>query len=481
MAEESGGAGWWGSWGNDLLSSVKAKSAETLSLVKHDLAEFVTTIHYDTSSTIADTATNVKEKLKVKEDEEDGSTTTVIRQGMSNWLGSLSAALKDNISNVAAAIGDDPVAGSSGQVFDRNQARRHEIQTDPATYCTDPDGHPAQYEEWCNGFDLEQHKGEISELLVNMPEIRALYTKLVPAAVHHSLFWHRYFYRIHQLDEEEKRRAALVERANKMQEDELGWDDEEEAWDADDVSKEKIKVQDDVVNLTTNEPISQESATEGHDPTPNETEQLPTEDQQDGAEEKWSANKLPAPSATSQTSPQPESAPALNAETSHSDEPSKPTTELKGEASEVSVCVVDEHSRGQEKDDLTGSHLDATGCGEDHAALIAEASAEEPEKEIKRENSTNGSIDSSWSKISDEELKSHSCRDTLHLAADSTGKPVPSPSPSGRSSSSAVLLPAVPDEEDIAWDDDFDDDDVTDHVTAAGGAEDDDDDWENWE
>lgn len=35
------------------------------------------------------------------------------------------------------------------------------------------------FEEWCKTFDPEQHKGEISELLVNVPEIRALYAKLV--------------------------------------------------------------------------------------------------------------------------------------------------------------------------------------------------------------------------------------------------------------------------------------------------------------
>ena len=40
-------------------------------------------------------------------------------------------------------------------------------------------GHLSMFEEWCNSFDPEQHKGEISELLVNVPEIRALYAKLV--------------------------------------------------------------------------------------------------------------------------------------------------------------------------------------------------------------------------------------------------------------------------------------------------------------
>ena len=41
-------------------------------------------------------------------------------------------------------------------------------------------GHFGMYEEWFKTFDPEQHKGEISELLVNVPEIRALYAKLVP-------------------------------------------------------------------------------------------------------------------------------------------------------------------------------------------------------------------------------------------------------------------------------------------------------------
>ena len=40
-------------------------------------------------------------------------------------------------------------------------------------------GHFGMYEEWCKTFDPEEHKGEISELLVNVPEIRALYAKLV--------------------------------------------------------------------------------------------------------------------------------------------------------------------------------------------------------------------------------------------------------------------------------------------------------------
>lgn len=40
-------------------------------------------------------------------------------------------------------------------------------------------GPPEQFENWLSTFRLEEMKGEISELLVNSPSIRALYTKMV--------------------------------------------------------------------------------------------------------------------------------------------------------------------------------------------------------------------------------------------------------------------------------------------------------------
>lgn len=43
-------------------------------------------------------------------------------------------------------------------------------------YCPGP---PEQFDNWLSSFSLEDKKGEISELLVNSPSIRALYTKMV--------------------------------------------------------------------------------------------------------------------------------------------------------------------------------------------------------------------------------------------------------------------------------------------------------------
>ena len=59
------------------------------------------------------------------------------------------------------------------------QARLHAVQVDPGTYIKEPSGSPETYSMWCEGFDLDSKKGEVSDLLVSKVEVRALYTKLV--------------------------------------------------------------------------------------------------------------------------------------------------------------------------------------------------------------------------------------------------------------------------------------------------------------
>lgn len=54
-------------------------------------------------------------------------------------------------------------------------------------------GPPEQFDNWLSGFSLEDKKAEISELLVNSPSIRALYTKMVVIVA----FFNTYSYRAH--------------------------------------------------------------------------------------------------------------------------------------------------------------------------------------------------------------------------------------------------------------------------------------------
>ena len=59
------------------------------------------------------------------------------------------------------------------------KARRRAIQVDTGTYLNRPSGDDERYADWLKSFDIETHKGEISELLVTLVEVRSLYTSLV--------------------------------------------------------------------------------------------------------------------------------------------------------------------------------------------------------------------------------------------------------------------------------------------------------------
>ncbi|KAJ8289446.1 hypothetical protein GJAV_G00001400 [Gymnothorax javanicus] len=227
MAEGEGG--WWGGWLQQSYQAVKDKSAEAYEFIKRDLTEFTNVVQHDTACSIVATASAVRSKLAV-----EGSTTETtekVKKSLSNLLGVITDTLApppdktidcDVITLMATPAG-------TTEVYDSTKARLYSLQADPATYCNEPDGPPELFEDWLRGFSLDEKKGEISELLVNSPSIRSLYTKMVPAAVAHSEFWQRYFYRVHQLDQEEARRVALKQRAEQVTHSEaLGWEEEEE-------------------------------------------------------------------------------------------------------------------------------------------------------------------------------------------------------------------------------------------------------------
>uniref|UniRef100_A0A3Q3QKR6 BSD domain-containing protein n=1 Tax=Monopterus albus TaxID=43700 RepID=A0A3Q3QKR6_MONAL len=211
-----------------LFDSSPSQSSEALDFLKRDLTEFSTVVQHDTACSIVATATAVRNKLAV---EGSSETTEKVKKSLSSFLGVITDTLapppdktidRDVITLVATAAG-------TTEVYDSTKARLYSLQADPATYCNEPDGPPEQFDNWLSSFSLENMKGEISEHLVNSPSIRALYTKMVPAAVTHSEFWERYFYKVFQLDQEEARRVALKQRAEQSTHTEiLGWEEEEE-------------------------------------------------------------------------------------------------------------------------------------------------------------------------------------------------------------------------------------------------------------
>ncbi|XP_078536851.1 BSD domain-containing protein 1 [Lissotriton helveticus] len=227
MAEGEDG-GWWRSWLQQSYQNVREKSVEALEFIKRDLTEFSQVVQHDTACTIAATATVVKEKLAV---ENTAGPTEKVKKGLSDFLGAISDTFAPSPDKTIDCDVITLMATPSGSTepYDSTKARLYSMQSDPATYCNEPDGPPELFESWLSQWSLEDMKGEISDLLVNSPSIRALYTKMVPAAVSHSEFWQRYFYKVYTLEQEEARRCALKQRAEQSAHEEHSrWEEDEE-------------------------------------------------------------------------------------------------------------------------------------------------------------------------------------------------------------------------------------------------------------
>ncbi|XP_042741175.1 BSD domain-containing protein 1 [Lagopus leucura] len=221
-------AGWWRSWLQQSYQAVKEKSTEALEFMKRDLAEFTQVVQHDTACTIAATASVVKDKLARTE---ASGATEKVRKGISDFLGVISDTFAPSPDKTIDCDVITLMATPTGttEPYDSAKARLYSLQSDPATYCNEPDGPAELLEAWLSQFSLEEKKGEITELLATSPSIRALYTKMVPAAVSHLEFWQRYFYKVHRLEQDEVRREALKQRAEQsIHQEEPGWEEDEE-------------------------------------------------------------------------------------------------------------------------------------------------------------------------------------------------------------------------------------------------------------
>ncbi|XP_050402266.1 BSD domain-containing protein 1 isoform X2 [Patella vulgata] len=208
--DEGSGESWWGSW----IQAAKDTSASAMEFVRRDLGEFTCTVQADTQHAVSATSTTVKETLKA---ENAATAKSRMKEGINSLFQGLSKALTIPPDD----DGQKPVlvVSSESAIYDRSKVRLHAIQVDPGTYLNEPTGPREHFIEWCQHFDMESRKGDVSELLVSKVEVRALYTKLVPAQVSHAEFWQRYFYKLHQMALDEARKQALIKRAERSRTD----------------------------------------------------------------------------------------------------------------------------------------------------------------------------------------------------------------------------------------------------------------------
>jgi len=116
------------------------------------------------------------------------------------------------------------------------QSKLDILQASRTTYTSDPEGDLE--EEWSkfqNDFSVDSQT-EIHSLL-GVSAIRNLHEELVPKTVSNEQFWSRYFFRVKQLENEERRRRVLLQRLSsdaksapeeeEPEEPEFNWDEEE--------------------------------------------------------------------------------------------------------------------------------------------------------------------------------------------------------------------------------------------------------------
>jgi len=207
------GSSWW-----SFVDVVKKKSENLITIYKEDLREFTAQIQ-----------TDAKEILK-RAPETDQLITSTISSGISGLLG-----LVQIVDTQDAATSEPEENNGSftpkNVLVDRLSSRILALQSDLATYCTDPVD-KEDFETWYKTFHLNEKTEEISQILLSNQKMRDIHTKLVPLVVSYGKFWERYFYKLRKLSIEEERRAALVKRAttssNSLDEEELAWEEEEE-------------------------------------------------------------------------------------------------------------------------------------------------------------------------------------------------------------------------------------------------------------
>lgn len=214
-----------------LVKSIATKSESVIEIYRRDLDEFGAGLKKETA-VLADAIKDLPapiESLEYVGHAIDGlgssvwkGTVEVIAQGKDAFL----ADEGDGYSSDAQRAGSN----TAGR-FSRFEVQVCAIQSDPSTYCEDPED-LGEFGLWRKEVSLEEKAAEIESLAGAGGAMEAVYGKLVPNVVDHETFWWRYFYKIHKLKQAEDARASLVKRAIAGdEEEELSWeiDDDEEA------------------------------------------------------------------------------------------------------------------------------------------------------------------------------------------------------------------------------------------------------------
>ncbi|KAJ6217263.1 hypothetical protein RDWZM_008420 [Blomia tropicalis] len=179
---------------------------------------------------------NVAPLTKAVEGEDEDEPQLFNMETINTWTNLLTDRAKSTISMVKDTLvesifinreylvdelDEDPFVLKDGQIVPIEGWKQllYELQTNPDTYCREPNGPPEDYDLWLTKFNLINYQKQMEILLETVPEIKKLHQGLVPKELSESDFWHRYYYKVFQLKEHQKHLILSTNRSTNVADD----------------------------------------------------------------------------------------------------------------------------------------------------------------------------------------------------------------------------------------------------------------------
>jgi len=201
--------------------NIYEKSSKLSKTVAQDVTDLTGALVEDSVETYSVLSEATRSTIEQVSSKKTAETANAMKNSVFGALNAISSAI------LADSSDSESEDGKSKSVVSGPAARLANLRTNPATYCNEAED-MVHFLQWTESFNVEgqEIKAEISDIMVECPEVRALYSKLVPSAVAHNDFWTRYFYKLSMLETAESKRQSLVERATTDEEEDLeSWGD----------------------------------------------------------------------------------------------------------------------------------------------------------------------------------------------------------------------------------------------------------------
>ncbi|KAF7488268.1 BSD domain-containing protein 1 [Sarcoptes scabiei] len=255
---EANYAGTLSGWISSFVQSAKQTvNQTTMESIRRDFNELKDVVQHDTTNMISSTASFVKNTLneignsvneisslgtdehllvnetkaqstsieneieharRDSESKNPSSTLPFDLKTLESWTNRLTGTAKHTISKVKDTLVDsvfanfsvdelseEPYVLKDGEMIKIENWPQflHELQINPDTYCREPSGIPEDFEHWLVRFNLLNYQKQMSYLLETVPELKKYHDDLVPNTLSENCFWHRYFYQVHRLKEQQ--------------------------------------------------------------------------------------------------------------------------------------------------------------------------------------------------------------------------------------------------------------------------------------